>query len=170
MRLGMMSDSLGLIVAVIMLLRGAFGSLQSVNGIRTSLHQEAYISEAKSKFIYVLLDVVRNSQIGCVFVEYSGHMNNMNEQFAKAAGWNRERLEGKTWMSITHPADLEPDSNYVLEMIDGFRTYYEMNKRYIGEDGLIYPVRLRVSVMLDQKRFFVTVTPYAHNVWPQSST
>lgn len=82
--------------------------------------------------------------VGIAHVSTTGQFLWVNERFAAIAGWDRAELETKTFQSITHPADLEPDEEHVLRVLSGELTEYHMQKRYIGSDGSIHWINLVV--------------------------
>jgi PAS domain S-box-containing protein len=65
-------------------------------------------------------------------------------------GYNEEELMLLTFQDITHPDDLDTDLNLLQELIDGKRSFYHMEKRYICKDGSIVYIILAASAVRDE--------------------
>ncbi|MFN3386435.1 MAG: PAS domain S-box protein [Candidatus Thermochlorobacter sp.] len=86
--------------------------------------------------------------IGIVFVKAS-HILAVNPAFERLVGYTEEELRSMDWQSFTHPDDLPKELALVEELVQGKRTFYELEKRYIRKDGKIVWAKLTVSVFQD---------------------
>ena len=65
--------------------------------------------------------------------------------FAAVVGYTPEELHGRTFEQITHPADIDIDSDLAQRVFRGELAQYEMAKRYIHKDGHIVRILLNVT-------------------------
>ncbi len=89
-----------------------------------------------------------NAPIGIVFVKAS-HILAVNSAFERLVGYTEDELRSMDWKSFTYPDDLPKELAFVEEIMQGKRTFYELEKRYIRKDGKIVWVKLTVSVFQD---------------------
>lgn len=87
---------------------------------------------------------VENAPIGIAHVDATGKFLYVNRAFAGIVGWSRQDLLKTTWQSITHPDDVDPDSDHVGALLCREREQYQMDKRYITESGQTVWVSLNV--------------------------
>ena len=69
----------------------------------------------------------------------------VTDAFASIVGYSPDELFGKTFEHITHPADVDIDSDLVSRLFRGELEYYEMAKRYVHKDGHLVRILLTVS-------------------------
>ena len=58
-----------------------------------------------------------------------------NNQLCEILGYSREELAEKTWVEMTHPADIKKDIAEFERVMAGDSEGYAMNKRFIRKDG-----------------------------------
>ena len=79
------------------------------------------------------------------YVEPDGKFRAVNDAWCKLTGYSEVELLGMTFQEITHPQDIEPDSDMVAKMLlDQRRTSYQMVKRYITKQGKTVWIELHV--------------------------
>jgi diguanylate cyclase (GGDEF)-like protein/PAS domain S-box-containing protein len=74
-------------------------------------------------------------------------------------GYEESRLLDLTFQEITHPDDLEADLDQVQRVLSGELRSYQLEKRYVVEDGRLIWVMLSVSLVRDSDgtpRYFVS--------------
>ncbi|MZH01988.1 MAG: PAS domain S-box protein [Nitrospinae bacterium] len=74
----------------------------------------------------------------------TGHIYDVNEQFATIAGRSREDMSRIDWMSITHPDDVQEDLDNVSKLNAGEISGFQMHKRYIRPSG--FPVWINMTI------------------------
>jgi len=79
-------------------------------------------------------------------VSPDGRWLRVNEALCHIVGYSAEELLRTDFQTITYADDLGRDLHLVREMLDGKRTYYELEKRYIHKAG--YPIWILLSVSL----------------------
>ncbi len=91
--------------------------------------------------------------IGMAIVGLDGHWMRVNQSICDIVGYPAEELMKKTFQEITHPDDLDTDLNYVRELLDGVRRFYQMEKRYFHRTGRIVWISLTASLVCDVAGF-----------------
>ncbi|TGJ98921.1 PAS domain S-box protein [Leptospira langatensis] len=87
------------------------------------------------------------SSIGMAVLDPEGRWLKVNDNLVKLLGYEREELYDLTFRDVTHPDDLETDLSLLQEMIDGKRTGYHLEKRYIKKNGDVIWILLSASVV-----------------------
>ncbi|UCC97473.1 MAG: PAS domain S-box protein [Phycisphaerales bacterium] len=89
------------------------------------------------------------SGIGMGLVGLDGCWLKVNTALCEIVGYTDSELLTKTFQDITHPDDLEPDLDYVRQLVAGEIPNYHMEKRYIHKDGHNVWIILSVSLVRD---------------------
>jgi PAS domain S-box-containing protein len=74
--------------------------------------------------------------VGIAVASLEGRFLDVNSKFAGTLGYRREDLLALTFAEITHPEDLAATLAAVRTLLDGLRSEYSMEKRYIRRDGM----------------------------------
>lgn len=99
------------------------------------------------------------ASIGMALVSPEGKWLKVNKSICDLVGRTADELEKITFQDLTHPDDLKADLTFVQEMLDGKRSSYQMEKRYIHKNGNIIWGILSVSLIRHQNgtpRFFIS--------------
>lgn len=93
----------------------------------------------------------RDSPIGTAFCALDGTFMRANNAYCALVGYASAELEGvRTFGSITHPDDQDTDTLMAKELIEGKRTFYQMQKRYITKFGKTVWVDLTVNKVVNK--------------------
>jgi diguanylate cyclase (GGDEF)-like protein/PAS domain S-box-containing protein len=98
--------------------------------------------------------------VGIAHVSLDGQWLRVNRQLCDMLGYTREELLATTFRAITYPADLDADDTLLQETLDGKRTTYVLEKRYVRKDGSLTWTHLAVSLLRDQAgrpKYFISV-------------
>jgi PAS domain S-box-containing protein len=95
--------------------------------------------------------VFENAAIGMALVSPDGRWLRVNPAICRLLGYSADELLQTDILSITHPEDLMMDLNYVREVLEGTRTYYDLEKRYVHKTGHAIWVLLSVSLVRDER-------------------
>jgi PAS domain S-box-containing protein len=90
--------------------------------------------------------------IGKAMVAPDGRWLQVNPALCRMLGYSDEELLKINFQIITHRDDLDRDLHFVREMLDGKRSNYEMEKRYIHKSGQTIWSLLSVSLIRDENR------------------
>ncbi len=88
-----------------------------------------------------------NAGIGMALVDLEGHPLKSNPALQRMLGYSDEELNGMAFTEFTHRDDRVRDFETHLELAQGKRDRYEMEKRYITKDGRVIWGRLTVSLV-----------------------
>ncbi len=98
--------------------------------------------------------------VGIAHVAPDGSFIMANDAFCRISGWSREVLMTRGFQGITHPDDLDEDMAAAGDLLAGRTSSYQMEKRYLRNDGSIVWVNLTVSLVRTaegEPDFFVSV-------------
>jgi diguanylate cyclase (GGDEF)-like protein/PAS domain S-box-containing protein len=84
-----------------------------------------------------------------------GQLLQVNRALARFLGYREEELKGSFHQALTHPDDLGSNLTLTMEMVAGTRDHYEMEKRYVHQDGTIRWAALHSSVLRDPNEVLV---------------
>jgi PAS domain S-box-containing protein len=98
--------------------------------------------------------------VGIALVSLQGQMLDLNQRFADICQRPREQLLGMCFQEITHPEDLTVDQALLDATLQGHRSRYSLDKRYLLPDGGSVWVQLNVVLVRNaqgQPLHFVSV-------------
>ncbi len=106
---------------------------------------EARLGEANRRFA----QAVEHAPIGMALLDLEGRWTEVNRALCALLGYSQERLLQLSFQDITHPDDLDADLALVDDLLAGRRTSYEIEKRYVRQDGSQAWVLLTKSLLRD---------------------
>ncbi|WP_167882385.1 PAS domain S-box protein [Leptospira sarikeiensis] len=89
------------------------------------------------------------SAIGMSILDPEGKWIQVNENLIKLLGYEWRELSKLTFRDITHPDDLDKDLRLLSETLEGKRSGYHLEKRYIKKNGEIVWILLSVALVRD---------------------
>lgn len=120
-----------------------FEARQALLEERTAALARIRESEARFRAIF------EGAGIGVAVVDLGGSIVQSNPALQRILGFSEAELRGKTIAEITHPEDIDADTELFEELIAGERHGYQMEKRYFRKDGRLVWGRLSVSLVRD---------------------
>lgn len=124
---------------------GFVGSITDITAIKKS-KRALMESEARLKAIY------RSSAIAIARVSLERKILECNPVFVSFLKYTEEELKVIPVRDYTHPDDVENDQFLFHELLNGNKSTYALEKRYITVDGKIVWGRLNMSVVKDQNK------------------
>jgi diguanylate cyclase (GGDEF)-like protein/PAS domain S-box-containing protein len=97
------------------------------------------------------------SPIGAAIVATDGTIVQANDTLVTLLGYPAEALNGMRVLDITHPADVDANLELFLELLNGERDSYEMEKRFIHAAGHSIWGLLRVGAIRDADGGIVSI-------------
>ena len=91
----------------------------------------------------------KNAAIGMALLDPTGRWLEVNNRLCQIVGYQPAELRELTFQDITHPDDLEADLSLLKELVEGKRSYYQMEKRYFHKNGNTIHIILSVSLVRD---------------------
>jgi len=98
--------------------------------------------QANARRLHAVFD---GAGVGMAIVSPDGLIIRANEALTRILGYALEELQGRPVSDITHPHDVELDTELILELAAGRRDRYQIEKRYLRNDGDLVWGRVTVS-------------------------
>ena len=117
---------------------------------------EKLLKESEERF----RTTFEQAAVGICHVSTAGNFLRVNSKMCEILGYSREKLLKLTFQQITHPEDLAADLGQLNNMLDGSTDTYEMEKRYLRQDGSYVWGHLTVTLLRDeegQPKYFISV-------------
>ena len=102
--------------------------------------------------------VMLNAAIGMAVVAPEGRFLEVNPALCRIIGYSEQELLERDFRSITHPDELEGNTAFIRQLLDGEFDTYQINKRYLHKDGHTVWGQLSISLIRDdagKPRFFI---------------
>jgi two-component system cell cycle sensor histidine kinase/response regulator CckA len=90
---------------------------------------------------------VEHAAVGIAHVTPDGRFAKVNAKLCEILGYREAELLALTFQEITHRDDLGVDVEQLQQVLDGQRTHYTLEKRYVRKDGTVVPARLTASLV-----------------------
>lgn len=118
-------------------------ALRSVSNSRARSREAQAVSDERFRL------TVDNAPIGMMLVDLDGRIISANERLCGMLGFDADELTQRTFGDITHPDDLDRDLAMLSKLMAGELSHYEMENRYLRQDGATIWGRLSVSLVRD---------------------
>ncbi|SDH85632.1 PAS domain S-box protein [Desulfosporosinus hippei] len=106
-------------------------------------------SEAHLKAIF------DNTKLGIGTINMEGKILKCNRAFEEMIGYTQEELCNMDWMTVTHPEDIQKDRDLTLEVFNGKREHYELERRYLKKDGRFFWGNLTIVRSVEPHEFAI---------------
>jgi PAS domain S-box-containing protein len=93
--------------------------------------------------------VFNQAAVGIAVAALDGHFLEMNRKFTEILGYDADELRQRTFASITHPDDVAETMVHVRQLLDGSRSEYVQEKRYLRKNGAALWSRTTVTLLRD---------------------
>lgn len=94
--------------------------------------------------------IFENAPIGMAILGPEGGFLQVNTSLCRILGYTAQELQQKTFQQITHAEDLQDDLAWMQKLRDGEIEQYQLEKRYIHQDGHLIWTLLSRSVVRDE--------------------
>jgi PAS domain S-box-containing protein len=106
--------------------------------------ERALIRVVKSEALFRAM--IEQAPLGVALIDsITGRIVEANEHYAGMAGRVREQLTSMSWTEYTHPDDLQEQLDNMARLNAGEISGYQMNKRYVRQDGSLIWISLTVA-------------------------
>ncbi|HWH14574.1 MAG TPA: PAS domain S-box protein, partial [Miltoncostaeaceae bacterium] len=120
--------------------------LGTVQDVTAEATRARMLQEAELRFRVAF----ENAPIGMAIVQLDGRFGRVNRALTEMLGYTDEELLARTFQDITHPDDLDTDLGQVRALLDGERSAYSLEKRYLTAAGEVLWVILSASLVRDE--------------------
>jgi PAS domain S-box-containing protein len=93
------------------------------------------------------MDTFEHAAAGISHVALDGRLLLVNQTFCNLVGYSVDELLRLRFQDITHPDDSGPDVALLQETLDGLRTTYSLQKRYLHKQGHTVWAHLTVALV-----------------------
>jgi len=105
-------------------------------------HFEEELTEAEAR----LRTIFEQAAVGVALIETAtGRFVRVNDRYCRLVGYTAKEMMGMNFQQITHPEDLQRDTDNMRRIIAGEIGEFTMEKRYYRKDGSTVWVNLTVS-------------------------
>jgi len=87
--------------------------------------------------------------VGMAHLAIDGRYLRVNDRLCEILGYSREELLQKSFIDVTHPADLAADLAQMERQLAGEIVHHSMEKRYLRKDGATVWANMTASVVRD---------------------
>ncbi|HCS21409.1 MAG TPA: hypothetical protein DIW47_12760 [Bacteroidetes bacterium] len=119
-----------------------YGLVQDITE-KNRMHSELVLKEQQFR------NTFENAPNGMALISPEGNWLMVNLRLCEILGYTEEELLQKSFAEITHPDDVERDVQFGMELIEGKRESYQLEKRNIHKNGSIVWTILAVSLVRD---------------------
>lgn len=109
---------------------------------------ESALQESEERF----RQAFENAAIGIALVGTDGRWLRVNQALCEIVGYSSAELLQTDFQTLTHPADLAIDLNYVQQLLKNEIRTYQMEKRYFHKQGHLVWILLNVSLVRDAQQ------------------
>ncbi len=96
--------------------------------------------------------VFENSAIGVALTDLNGRFLAANPVYEKMLGYTEEELQKLSFLDVTHEEEIEPNQALIVELLEGKRLQFQIEKRYRRKNGSLIWVRNNVSLVPGTER------------------
>lgn len=94
--------------------------------------------------------IFENAVVGIMVLSREGVIINVNQAIEYMLGYQVEELKLMSLADVTLPEDYAIDSDLQQDLLEGRRIYYQVEKRYVRNDGILFWGMVTVSVEWDE--------------------
>ena len=105
------------------------------------------------------LRAFEDAAIGMALVSLDGHWLKVNGALCELLGYSSDEFCHMTVRQITHPEDMETNLAHARRLLEGGKSFYKLEERYVHKNGTVVWALLSVSVIRDKKgrsQYFVS--------------
>lgn len=122
------------------------GNVIGLFGIARDLTASKLLERALGRCEKRYQTIFNDAPLGIAVIDsLTGDIYDVNPSYEKTVGRSKEELKTINWMKITHPDDVQEDSDNMALMNSGKTKGFSMNKRYIQPDGTVVWINMTIA-------------------------
>lgn len=126
-------------------LRRISGEIYAVCGIATDITERKRMEASVRQSERLFRNYFEFGLIGMAITSTEKGWLKANHRLCEMLGYTKEELSRVTWVELTHPDDVEPDSAQFRRVLSGEIERYSLDKRFIRKNGDIIYTHLTVA-------------------------
>ena len=111
-----------------------------------------------------------SSAIGMALTTNDGHFLSANAAVRKMSGYTEEELQKLTSDKVVYPEDLLLGYEHFVEMMEGKRSHFQVERRYVRKNGEVFWTRLTLSAVHDAQGNIVYLVALVEDIDEQKRT
>jgi PAS domain S-box-containing protein len=136
---------------VVTALRGEDGALRGFAKITRDITERQAAEDALRTSEERFRSLFRSTPIGVAVGDLQGTLLDANPALHDLLGYAPGALRGKTIRELTHPADRKLSATLYAELLAGRRPVFQVEKRYLREDGAVVWAQTTVTAVRDEE-------------------
>jgi PAS domain S-box-containing protein len=134
-------------------IRDAHGKVAGAVMVFHDVSERRRVEEARRASEQRLRATFNQASVGMAVASLDGRFEEVNERFSQILGYSSAELYQRTFADVTHPDDRSETMANVQSLLDGARSDYVQEKRYIRKDGETVWSRTSVTLLKNAKGF-----------------
>ncbi len=122
-----------------------------IDGITLDISDRKQAEEALRESEEQLRQIFSQAPIGIALTAPDGQLLQVNRLFCQMLGYTEVELMHLNFAEITHPEDLVIELPYIEQILKGEISSYQLEKRYLNQNGEIVFAHISCGVVPDQK-------------------
>ncbi|MFT5924105.1 MAG: two-component system CheB/CheR fusion protein [Paraglaciecola sp.] len=124
---------------------------QAILGISTDITESKHATDELRLSNARMEQVFEASPIGMALVTLEGMFFQVNQAFCTMLGRSESLILAENFKAITDPEDIAQELHLASDLVEGKSEFYQMDKRYIHQDGHPIWTQLNVSLVRDDQ-------------------
>jgi two-component system CheB/CheR fusion protein len=124
---------------------------QAILGISTDITESKHATDELRLSNARMEQVFEASPIGMALVTLEGMFFQVNHAFCTMLGRSESLILAENFKAITDPEDIAQELHLASDLVEGKSEFYQMDKRYIHQDGHPIWTQLNVSLVRDDQ-------------------
>ncbi len=140
-------DKTELMANVTLLLFISIVILISVYFMKKKLIDQVYVANKTQTYFESIFNYVPH---GIVIANFRGRISDLNDNYCRIFGYEKQELIGRYFSEITHPDDQELGSDLIIRLLNKEIDHFVLEKRYFKKNGEIIWGLITVTYILDK--------------------
>src|SRR5882724_7232771 len=133
-------------------LRDQSGKVAKWYGTNTDLEERKRAEDALRKSEERWRSVFENSAIGVALTDLNGRFLATNHVYQTIVGYTEQELRALSFLDVTHEDYREANWALIIELLEGKRRQFQIEKKYLRKDGSSIWIRNNVSLVPGTER------------------
>ena len=92
-----------------------------------------------------------HAPIGMALVDMAGRLLRVNDALCRITGYTAQQVCARPFRNLSDPQDVDVDAAEIVELLEGYLSAYQVEKRFQHAWGHLFSVLLCVSLVRDDE-------------------